>query len=547
MPSAGYQELPSAFTNQTAHDCVPLPHPDRQIRVLDLIPVYSNDPNAAPALHGHLRVISLPTSQAYSAISYVGAQEDPGTSGRENQLVIDCNGHQHNVQLGPNCWSALWHIIKIRGPHLVWIDAVCIDQRSDQGQDVNKEKLQQLPLMRTIYASALTTYFWLGEAANGTDQAMDCLAKNKLSINTGSIGERFVAVSELLWRCAIFSLPPHQAGLEEFFNRPWIRRLWVLQECLLPRRDIVVCELKSIPWPDLICALESIHQFRTGSIGLCFDVSYRPWFNLANISRWYANANRSSLGRNQQLHRAPEGFDLLESRIQDQVQCLESAVKIFNGIAFYVIFACMVVFLVLGILMSKPRYFREHILIMFCITTAITMYKFAAFMVYPSRKMMSTFPAAEPSILEELRNRKVTNSKNMYYGTVGILGHGSIDAEKDLHTLYRRLCTGVIEKTQTLDDLPFANIYSCDDYPGDDFPSWVIKWNSPTPQIWAKALRPKPIFMRDILFNQKYSIIKRTFSFLKGIIPLTTTSRRFSKERQKPLSRSRIQQPVETH
>lgn len=46
-------------------------------------------------------------------------------------------------------------------------------------------------------------------------------------------------------------------------------------------------------------------------------------------------------------------------------------------------------------------------------------------MIYPPAKMIDTFPAAEPSILEELRNRKVTNSKDMYYGTVGIFGHGS--------------------------------------------------------------------------------------------------------------------------
>ncbi|KAH8763147.1 heterokaryon incompatibility protein-domain-containing protein, partial [Diaporthe sp. PMI_573] len=232
MANNGYQEISSTCPNQsqTAHDCVPLPHPDRQIRVLHLNPVYSSDPNTAPALQGHLRVVSLPTNQDYSAISYVWAQKDPGTSGRENQLVINCNGHQHNVQLGLNCWSALWHIVKIKGSLLLWIDAVCIDQRSDGGDDSNEEKLQQIPLMRTIYASAYTTYFWLGEAAKGTDQAMDYLLQSKLSISTGSIGDKWGAVFELFRYCAVFSVPPHQAGLEEIFNRPWIRRLWVLQE-----------------------------------------------------------------------------------------------------------------------------------------------------------------------------------------------------------------------------------------------------------------------------------------------------------------------------
>lgn len=543
MASAGYQELSSGFTTQTAHDCVPLSHPDRQIRVLDLKPVISSNPITAPALHGQLRVINLPTNEAYSAVSYVWAQTDAGTSERENQLVIHCNDHQHNVQLAPNCWSALWHIVKIRESLPLWIDAVCIDQRNDEGHDVNVEKLQQIPLMRSIYASAYTTYFWLGESAGGTDKAMDYLSKSKLSTGTTNIGDSFRAAFELFKYSAALSLPPRQAGLEEIYNRPWIRRLWVLQECLLSRTGIVMCGLKWIAWQDLVCVLESMDRVRTHRRGLCFNLSYQPWFNLAKMSQWFAHADRSLSVQDQQLHQAPEAFDILESRIQDHVKCLKSAFRIFEIITVVVLAGSWAFWMKMGLLAIDHTDNYYYILTAVMVFLA-TIYMGVAFVVYPMKNFATIVPATQPSICEELRNRKVTCPKDIYYGTVGILGHGSINAEEDLYTLYRRLCTGLIEKTQKLDILTFANIYLGDDYPGDDFPSWVIRWDSVTSGIWGKVLQCRVRYLEEgirIHDESGRSLMRGLSIYLKGMVLSTTTWGNGTNERQNTVRESIVE------
>lgn len=82
---------------------------------------------------------------------------------------------------------------------------------------------------------------------------------------------------------------------------------------------------------------------------------------------------------------------------------------------------------------------------------------------------------------------EATNYK-IYYD-MAIFDHGSLDKEgKDLHTHYRQVSARWIAYTQTLDILPFANLYSGDETPDKDFPSWAINWDLPTPTIWARTL-----------------------------------------------------------
>lgn len=451
MANYGYEELSSALPVQAVHLCVPLPHSDEQIRVLDLDPVHSESPPIAQALHGRLRVLGEPTNHEYTALSYVWAQEDPGTLERENRLIIHCNDHLHEVRLGPNCWSALWHLCKITRPSTltIWVDSICIDQKNDE------EKKQQISLMAGIYRSARRTYFWLGEATKGTDKAMDFLSRDRITTNTCGILNIHLIVFKIYKYIITFQPYPHRSGLREIFGRQWIKRLWTLQECLLSRKGIIVCGEKSVPWASFVCALESIHYFHTHPWSLHFDGSYLPWLNLANLTRWFQENAWNSLGA------ASENLTHPDSNVQAHLHCLKWAVRI-----SFVIF--WLSFLINGIFVLN-----------------VGLFYFACFYIFPygPKTARLFFLKTQHPILDELRNREVRNPKDIYNGMVGILGGDASNAEESLYIVYRRLCISVIYKTRSLDVLLFAN--TCAD---NNYCSWVINWNSPMPKLWGKAI-----------------------------------------------------------
>lgn len=468
MADYGYEELSSALPAQTVHLCVPLPHPDRQIRVLELDPVHSESPPTAQALHGRLHVLDdLATDHAYSALSYVWAQEDPGTLDRENRLIIHCDGHLHEARLGPNCWSALWHLCRMARPSTttIWVDSICIDQKNDE------EKEQQVSLMCDIYRSAQKTYFWLGEATKETNEAMDFLSRDRITTNTRGVGNTLLILIKICAYILRFRRYPHRTGLQEIFRRPWIKRLWTLQECLLSRKAIVACGEKSVPWEGFVCALESIHYFHNHPWSLQFDGPYLPWLNLANLNRWFAEKAWNALGGVSDNSAHPD------SDVQAHLHCLKWAVRIFFVLFTLAIFTNDNIPLIIGFV-----YF-------------ICFYIFP----YGPKKARLFFPRTQHSILEELRNREVRDPKDMYNGLVGILGGAASNTGESLQLVYRRLCTSLIHRTQSLDVLLFAN--TCAD---DNFCSWVIDWSSKIPQLWSQAIH--------------YMEKKRTISVL-GIVP----------------------------
>lgn len=453
MAKCGYEELSSALPVQAVHLCVPLPHPHEQIRVLDLDPVHSEFPPVAQALHGRLRVLSELTGHEYTALSYVWSQEDPGTLERENRLIIHCNDHLHEARLGPNCWSALWHLCKINRPSAltIWVDSICIDQNNDE------EKKQQISRMSAIYRSAHTTYFWLGEATKDTNKSMDFLSRNRIATNTRGVGNTLLIVIKVFNYLSTFRRYPHRSGLQEIFGRQWIKRLWTLQECLLSSNGFIVCGEKLVPWRDFVCALESIHYFHTHPWSILFDGSYLPWLNLANLTRWFAeNASNSLDGVSRNLHYPV-------SKVQTHLDCLKWAVRM-----AFVLYALDFLYYLLGL------YFVFGVL-----------FHLIAFSLCSSNQkdVRLFFPRTPHSILEELQNRDVRDPKDRYNGMVGIFGDDASNTGESLYVVYRRLCTSLICKTRSLDVLLFAN--TCVD---NNYSSWVINWNSTMPQLWGKAI-----------------------------------------------------------
>ncbi|KAK3354083.1 heterokaryon incompatibility protein-domain-containing protein, partial [Lasiosphaeria hispida] len=152
----------------------------------------------------------------YEALSYVwGSEED------NQPICIQEPDGKGDTFLAPrrlyvtqNLYAALLHIRNRLLDRVLWIDAICINQED------NKEKEQQVQFMAKIYASANRVIVWLGEASSDTDGAFEALCKYATKEQISSSTPR-----------------PVLALLE----RPWFRRIWVLQEVAVARQILIKC------------------------------------------------------------------------------------------------------------------------------------------------------------------------------------------------------------------------------------------------------------------------------------------------------------------
>jgi len=168
------------------------------IRLVRLLP--HEDENAP--IQCHLFDYSLRESakrtDAYDALSYVW--------GRKDNLQFISIG-KHYLRVTENLYKALLHFRYRSVERIIWVDAVCIDQKND------KEKEQQIQLMAKIYGLANRVVVWLGEALDDSDRALEEIrvAGGKKSTNSSNNKTIQKAVLALL-------------------QRPWFRRIWVREQ-----------------------------------------------------------------------------------------------------------------------------------------------------------------------------------------------------------------------------------------------------------------------------------------------------------------------------
>jgi hypothetical protein len=104
----------------------------------------------------------------------------------------------------------------------LWIDALSIEQ-SDHW-----EKLEQVKVISTIFASATQAVIWLGPAYGNSDRAMDYLASERKKPPH--------------WRAprSVWASPVSSAMLE-LCDRPYWHRLWIYQELKASRAIAMLC------------------------------------------------------------------------------------------------------------------------------------------------------------------------------------------------------------------------------------------------------------------------------------------------------------------
>ncbi|KAK1640773.1 heterokaryon incompatibility protein-domain-containing protein, partial [Colletotrichum phormii] len=211
---------------------------ERDFRLLSLAPGRFND-----ALQGDLITRPIDTyvdeaskhenelpesADSYEAISYVwGSNEKP-------HHITTSTGAQ--IPITDSLYLCLKRVRLEDRTRLVWADALCINQAD------GKEKEAQIMLMHDIYLSAQRVLAYLGEEADGSGEAMELIERYWRVHIPDPLNAGARAFAEDLLGAPIpdaptgagAELPPVGAdkwlSVSRFWNRPWFRRVWIVQE-----------------------------------------------------------------------------------------------------------------------------------------------------------------------------------------------------------------------------------------------------------------------------------------------------------------------------
>jgi hypothetical protein len=186
--------------------------------------------------------VPIADSPKYNALSYAwGPQHDRKT------IAINNKAFSVSVDL---C-DALCTLFNCTKPHVVWIDAICINQKDDV------EKVTQIPLMREIYSRATCVIAWVGCEKDDSDTLFtsmdyisDLLSKAKARVTLNHLEDYGLPDKEcVIWR-----------AMNRFFFRPWFQRLWVYQEIILAKELTILCGSRNITWASLLRLTKEIRR-----------------------------------------------------------------------------------------------------------------------------------------------------------------------------------------------------------------------------------------------------------------------------------------------
>ncbi|EUC41293.1 hypothetical protein COCMIDRAFT_40509 [Bipolaris oryzae ATCC 44560] len=197
------------------------------LRILTLHPsLKDSDPIACTIQHASLSDASL----EYEALSYTWGDSNPTKK-------IELNGGREWQRVGENCYQALRHL-RLRHEHrLVWIDAICINQRD------MAERACQVRIMDKVFWRASNVLVYLGEHTPGSRVLFNELtAADELLRQTGGC-DRPCPSEEIVQE------------LQTFYQRPWFKRVWVLQEVFSKASVTIICGSSSVSFD----ALKELH------------------------------------------------------------------------------------------------------------------------------------------------------------------------------------------------------------------------------------------------------------------------------------------------
>ncbi|KAH8756676.1 heterokaryon incompatibility protein-domain-containing protein [Diaporthe sp. PMI_573] len=256
----------------------------KRIRIIHLLPRASAetfpDNGASQTPVCTISYTSLDRRPSYHALSYAW-----GDARVKSQILMDNSLHDVTT----NLHSALLHLTPETEPLTLWIDALCINQLDEI------EKTEQVAQMGDIYQHATSVITWLGPASENSDAAMSWIWHHGSRAYRFGIGNKpELRLQALLHRLESEpeSLPGQgmreflqqlsrdlspsagdidgvQSALASFFNRPYWKRVWVVQEIMQAKSLRFVCGSKGVTEDMLHHAVRLVRNY-------CQYVSTKP-------------------------------------------------------------------------------------------------------------------------------------------------------------------------------------------------------------------------------------------------------------------------------
>ncbi|KAF5529068.1 het-6-heterokaryon incompatibility [Fusarium mexicanum] len=211
-----------------------------------------------------LKTVKSRTSQRFWALSYVwGARENPATILLNNQPF----------SITRNLYNALYQYRRhaFHGYNsdkaMLWVDAICINQ-NDQ-----VEKSIQVPRMSEIYGQCERVLAWLGPVDSDEEVNVSRLAEKLKQFHSPadlvsqdlSEDERITAFMQAgrSDESSATEVESVRDALRSIGHRPWFRRIWILQEAVLAKKQ-----------PILLC----------GPHELGYEIFFKTWVLMLNPS-----------------------------------------------------------------------------------------------------------------------------------------------------------------------------------------------------------------------------------------------------------------------
>jgi hypothetical protein len=132
------------------------------------------------------------------------------------------------LQVTPNLHAALVQLRDYTFPRILWIDAICINHADDD------EKSLQIRSMTMIYGMVRCVLVWLGEAADGSDNALKwirAMASDSLKCPEASeaddIDQRLLSIDYDTPKNVTSQDVESLTDVASLLQREWFERIWV--------------------------------------------------------------------------------------------------------------------------------------------------------------------------------------------------------------------------------------------------------------------------------------------------------------------------------